>query len=66
LGYLGISEVSQKAGELEAFGRNSDLRFAADLYATLAPEVSELLTSMRGTMGANPGVEMVAGRGPIE
>ena len=35
LGYLGISEVSQKARELEEFGRNSDLRFAADLYATL-------------------------------
>jgi CheY-like chemotaxis protein/HPt (histidine-containing phosphotransfer) domain-containing protein len=66
LGYLGISEVSQKARELEEFGRNSDLRFAADLYATLASELSELLTSMRGTMGANPGVEMVAGRGPSE
>ena len=26
----------------------------------------DLLTSMRGTMGANPGVEMVAGRGPSE
>jgi signal transduction histidine kinase/DNA-binding response OmpR family regulator len=66
LGYLGVSEVSQKARELEEFGRNSDLRFAADLYATLASELSELLTSMRGTMGANPGVEMVAGRGLIE
>ena len=52
LGYLGISEVSQKARELEEFGRNSDLRFAAGLYATLASELSELLTSMRDTMGA--------------
>jgi CheY-like chemotaxis protein len=66
LGYLGISEVSQKARELEAFGRNSDLRFAADLYATLASDLSELLTSMRRTMGANPSVQMVAGRGPGE
>jgi two-component system, sensor histidine kinase and response regulator len=67
LGYLGISEVSQKARELEEFGSNSDLRFAADLYATLASELSELLTSMRSTMGANPGVEMVAGSaGPSE
>jgi two-component system, sensor histidine kinase and response regulator len=67
LGYLGISEVSQKARELEEFGRNSDLRFAGDLYATLASELSELLTSMRGTMGANPSVEMVAGSaGPSE
>jgi HPt (histidine-containing phosphotransfer) domain-containing protein len=64
LGYLGISEVSQKARELEEFGKNSDLRFAADLYATLASELSELLSSMRGTMGANPRVEIVAGRGP--
>jgi two-component system sensor histidine kinase/response regulator len=66
LGYLGISEVSQKARELEEFGRNSDLRFAAGLYVRFASELSELLTSMRGTMGANPGVEMVAGRGPSE
>jgi two-component system, sensor histidine kinase and response regulator len=67
LGYLGISEVSQKAREMEEFGRNSDLRFAADLYATLASELSELLTSMRGTMGASPSVEMVAGSaGPSE
>jgi two-component system, sensor histidine kinase and response regulator len=67
LGYLGISEVSQKARELEEFGRNSDLRFAGDLYATLASELSELLTSMRGTMGANPSVEMVArSAGPSE
>ncbi len=30
LGYLGISEVSQKAREMEEFGRTSDLRFAAE------------------------------------
>jgi two-component system sensor histidine kinase/response regulator len=61
LGYLGISEVSQKARELEELGRNSDLRFAAGLYATFASELSELLTSMRSTMGGNSDVEMVAG-----
>jgi CheY-like chemotaxis protein/HPt (histidine-containing phosphotransfer) domain-containing protein len=61
LGYLGISEVSQKARELEELGRNSDLRFAADLYAKFASELSALLSSMRSTMGANPSVEMVAG-----
>jgi CheY-like chemotaxis protein len=61
LGYLGISEVSQKARELEELGRNSNLRFAAGLYATFASELSELLTSMRDTMRANPGVEVVAG-----
>ena len=61
LGYLGISEVSQMARALEEIGRNSDLRFAAGLYATFASELSELLTSMRSTMGANSGVEVVAG-----
>jgi two-component system, sensor histidine kinase and response regulator len=61
LGYLGISEVSQMARELEEIGRNSDLRFIAGLYATFASELSELLTSMRSTMGANSGVEVVAG-----
>jgi CheY-like chemotaxis protein len=66
LGYLGVSEVSQKARQMEECGRNSDLRFAADLYATLASDLSELLTSMRGTMGAAPAVEMVAGRGLSE
>jgi signal transduction histidine kinase/DNA-binding response OmpR family regulator len=61
LGYLGIAEISQKARELEEFGRNSDLRFAADLYATFASELSGLLTSMRSTMRAHPSVEVVAG-----
>jgi CheY-like chemotaxis protein len=61
LGYLGVSEVSQKARELEELGKNSDLRFAADLYAKFASELSALLTSMRSTMGAHPSVEMVAG-----
>ena len=61
LGYLGISEVSEMARELEDFGRNSDLRFAAGLYATFASELSELLTSMRSTMSATPSEAMVAG-----
>jgi CheY-like chemotaxis protein len=61
LGYLGISAVSQKARDLEELGRSSDLRFAASLYAAFASELSELLTSMRSMMLANPGVEMVAG-----
>ena len=61
LGYLGITEISQRARELEEMGKNSDLRSAADLYATFASELSELLTLMRNTMRANPGVEVVAG-----
>jgi len=61
LGYLGISEVSRKACEMEEFGQKSDVRLAASLYATFEPELCELLISMRRMMGANPGVEMVAG-----
>jgi signal transduction histidine kinase/DNA-binding response OmpR family regulator/HPt (histidine-containing phosphotransfer) domain-containing protein len=61
LGYLGISEVSRKARELEEFGRKSDLRLAAGLYATLESELSEVLISMRRTVGAKPDMEMVAG-----
>ena len=62
LGYLGISEVSRKAREMEEFGQKSDVRLAASLYATFEPELCELLISMRRMVGAKPGVEMVAGR----
>ena len=61
LGYLGISEVSRKARELEEFGQKSDLRLAADLYATFAPELAEVVRSMRRTVGTKPDLEMVAG-----
>jgi two-component system, sensor histidine kinase and response regulator len=61
LGYLGISEVSRKAGEMEEFGRKSDLRLAASLYATFESELSEVLISIRKALGAKPDMEMVAG-----
>ena len=61
LGYLGISEVSRKAREMEELGQKSDLRLAAGLYATFEPELCEVLISMRRMVGAKPGVEMVAG-----
>ncbi|HET6218893.1 MAG TPA: response regulator [Acidobacteriaceae bacterium] len=61
LGYLGISEVSRKAREMEEFGRKSDLRLAESLYATFESELSEVLISMRRTLGAKPDMEMVAG-----
>jgi two-component system sensor histidine kinase/response regulator len=60
LGYLGISEVSRKAREMEEFGRKSDVRLAASLYETFQPELCELLISMRRMVGAKPGVEMIA------
>jgi response regulator RpfG family c-di-GMP phosphodiesterase len=61
LGYLGISEVSRKAREMEEFGRKSDLRLAASLYATFESELSEVLISIRKALGAKPDMEMVAG-----
>jgi CheY-like chemotaxis protein len=61
LGYLGISEVSRKAREMEEFGRKSDLRLAESLYATFESELSEVLISMRRMLGAKADMEMVAG-----
>ena len=60
LGYLGISEVSRKAREMEEFGQKSDIRLAASLYATFERELCELLNSMRRMVGAKPDVEMAA------
>lgn len=62
LGYLGISEVSRKAREMEELGQKADVRLAASLYETFEPELCELLISMRRMVGAKPGVEMIAGR----
>jgi len=61
LGYLGIVEISQMARDMEGFGQTSELRLAASLYATLEPELSEVLLGMRRTVGLNPNVEMVTG-----
>jgi two-component system, sensor histidine kinase and response regulator len=52
LGYLGISEISQTARELEQMGHKSDLGGAADLCARLAEGLSGLLTTMQKTAGA--------------
>jgi hypothetical protein len=46
---------------METFGQKSDLRLAANLYATLEPELSEVLLSIRRTVDLNPKVEMVTG-----
>lgn len=62
LGYMGISEISLKARELEESGRNSELERAAVLYATLEPEITDLLRTIRNTAGANPHSEMIAGK----
>jgi HPt (histidine-containing phosphotransfer) domain-containing protein len=60
-GYMGILEISQRAHDMETFGQKSDVRLAAKLYATFEPELTEVLLSMRRTVGLNPDVEMVTG-----
>jgi two-component system, sensor histidine kinase and response regulator len=62
LGYLGISGVSQKALEMEEFGRRADLRLAATLYATFEPELAKVLIAMRRAVGPKPETEVAAGR----
>ena len=61
LGYLGISEVSRKARELEEVARKSDLRRAASIFTEFETELSEVLTSMRRTIGERADTQTVAG-----
>jgi CheY-like chemotaxis protein len=51
LGYLGISAVSQKAGELEEMGREHNLQHTAGAFARFEIEISEVLISLGGTDG---------------
>jgi two-component system, sensor histidine kinase and response regulator len=60
LGYLGISEVSRKAREMEELGRKPDLRLAASRYSEFEPELSALLISMHAILGAKPDGELTA------
>ena len=62
LGYLGISEVSQKAREMEEFGHKSHIQLAATLFARFEPEISEVLIAIRRMVGTKPDGEMAAGR----
>jgi len=48
LGYLGISELSQKACELEEMGRRHDLHRTAEVLAEFEAQISKVLISMRG------------------
>jgi HPt (histidine-containing phosphotransfer) domain-containing protein len=53
LGYLGISEVSQKARELEEMGRKRDLQHTAEVFAAFEAGISGVLMSMRGMDGGS-------------
>jgi PAS domain S-box-containing protein len=48
LGYLGISQVSQKARELEEMGRKHDLQHTAEVFAAFETGIAGVLLSMRG------------------
>lgn len=48
LGYLGVSGMSQKAGELEEMGEKHDLKKAAGAFPVFEQEITALLESMRG------------------
>ena len=47
LAYLGISEVSQKARELEELGRKHDLEQASRIFPSFEAEVSAIVAAMR-------------------
>jgi HPt (histidine-containing phosphotransfer) domain-containing protein len=55
LGYLGISQVSEQASELEGMGRRHDLHKSAALFAAFDTEMSAILNSMRSVTGTIPG-----------
>lgn len=55
LGYLGISQVSEQASELEGMGRRHDLHKSAALFSAFETEMSAILNSMRSVTGTIPG-----------
>ena len=54
LGYLGISEVAEKAGELEGLGRRHELQNATEVFAVFETQISALLNVMRGVQRMGP------------
>jgi two-component system, sensor histidine kinase and response regulator len=54
LGYLGISEVTQKARVLEELGRKHDLEQAAQVFVSYEREISAIVCAMKRTQSANP------------
>jgi len=60
LGYLGISEVTQKARELEELGRRHNLEQAAQVFASFEREISAIVVAMRDT---EPGKSLAASSG---
>lgn len=47
MGYLGITDLVQKAGELERLGRESELNHAPKIFAAFDSEISVVIKGMR-------------------
>ncbi len=54
LGYLGVSEPSHNASELENAGRNGDLARAAGLQNLLEKDIENIAITMRGVLVGTP------------
>jgi CheY-like chemotaxis protein len=63
LGYLGISEVSQKACELEEMGRRRDLEHTAEAFTAFEADIVAILSSMRSVNCVIPQRQSNAGAG---
>jgi HPt (histidine-containing phosphotransfer) domain-containing protein len=63
LGYLGISEVTQMARELEELGRRHNLEQAAHVLVSFEREISAIVAAMRGT---GPGKSLGASSGAAQ
>jgi HPt (histidine-containing phosphotransfer) domain-containing protein len=65
VGYLGISEASEHARELETLGRTKDLEHAPRVFAAFESEISSILNSMRSAKAAKQenGLAAEAGAG---
>jgi two-component system sensor histidine kinase/response regulator len=60
LGYLGITEASRNARELEDAGRNGDMERAATIQASLETDVENLVHTMRAVLaGKHSGLSLV-------
>jgi HPt (histidine-containing phosphotransfer) domain-containing protein len=51
LGYLGISELSQGAGQLEGLGRRCELQKATEVFADFETQISAILNKLRDVIG---------------
>jgi two-component system, sensor histidine kinase and response regulator len=63
VGYLGISEASEHARELETLGRTKDLEHAPRVFAAFESEISAILNSMRSVKAAKQEIGLAAEAG---